>query len=116
MPDSTTRSFALITDEQAKSLANVCPPHKVIIDCGWGIPVAANAVGCGAQTIERLIAPFYERIQETPDLKKTVATYALEAHEIEKQLWSLAQRLGTIAVTIGVAIESADYKPALKTP
>jgi hypothetical protein len=104
------KGFTLMTDEQAKELARVCPPHKVVLDCGWEIPVAANAVGCGAQAIERLIAPYHERILENPELKATVGKYALRAHEITKILFGLAQEFGYIGYEIGIAIERAGYK------
>lgn len=108
------KEFTLITDEEAEEIATICPPHKVVLDCGWEVPVAANAVGCGAQAIERLIAPYHRIILNNPELKEQVGKYAMRAHEITKILFSLAQEFGHMAVEIGIGIEKAGYTPDAK--
>lgn len=117
MPDLAPKGFTLITDEVAAKLAETCPNHKIIIDCLVEIPAAAQAIILASQGIGTLAAPFYARIQETPELKKIVGLYALEAHGKVKELYAIAQWFATAGAEIGIAIERFEYdETAQKTP
>lgn len=104
------RKFSLITDEEAKALAEVCPPHKIILDCSWGVPVGSHAVATGAAEIGNLAVRYADLINDTPELKEMAEYYSLEAHEEEKALFAMATRFGTRYARLATAIEEVRQK------
>lgn len=74
-----------LTDNEATQLANLCPPHKVILD-GNGL-IATIQSACTVAYKE------LDLIQETPELKQIAYDLAMALHETEKRLEPMVKKL-----------------------
>lgn len=68
----------ILTDEEAKALALLCPPHKIILD-GSGL-IATIQSACTVAYKE------LDAIQDTPELKQLAFDIAMLMHEMEKRI------------------------------
>lgn len=75
----------LLTDEEAKALALLCPPHKIILDGGGLVATIQSACTLAYKEIEL--------IQETPELKDLAFELAMALHFAEKKLEPMLKKL-----------------------
>lgn len=100
--------YAILPDDLARQLVEVCPPHKIVIDGWFELPVASNAVGAAGSMYWQLTGNYKDFVNNTPVLKALMAKHAMRIHEIVKQQFALAREVASMAAEIGIAIEKQE--------